>query len=369
MRTLVISDLHLGSSFGADVLRAPAVRESLLRELADIDRLVLLGDVLELRHGPQRDAMSAAEPFFRDVGEAMAGGTVVLVPGNHDHSLIEPWLAARGEVGEPSPLEVEQLLEPGEASAAYARIARWLRAPEVAVAYPGLHLREDVYATHGHYLDVHMTVPTLERLGMSLMTRVNGRPAAELAGVDGYEATAAPVYAWRDTVARAAPTSQLLNGMTTANAWRALGGGGSGLERLRRRAARASFPLAVAALNRAGLGPLRAELSGEELRRAGLRAMAEVAWRLGLEDRYIVFGHTHRPGPLADDAVIEWFGRGETRLVNTGSWCYSSIFLTSRPGESPYWPGSAVLVEDEGAPEVQRLLQGVAHEQLERRAA
>lgn len=368
MRTLVLSDLHLGSAFGADVLRSPAVRERLLEALADVDRLVLLGDVLELRHGPQRDAMAASEPFFRDVGEAMASGTVVLVPGNHDHALIEPWLAARGEVGAPEPLGVEQLLEPGEASAAYARIAHWLGSAEALVAYPGLHLREDVYATHGHYLDVHMTVPTLERLGMSLMTKVNGRPADELADVDDYEATAAPVYAWRDTVARAAPTSRVLNGMVTVNAWRALGGGSNGAGRLRRQAAKASFPLAIAALNRAGLGPLSATLSGDELRVAGLRAMAQVAARLQLTDRYIVFGHTHRPGPLAHDAMLEWIGEREVRLVNAGSWCYSAVFLTARPGESPYWPGSAVLVEDDGPPEVVRLLQDVGHEQLDRGA-
>ena len=43
------------------------------------------------------------------------------------------------------------------------------------------------------------------------------------------------------------------------------------------RALVAGFPLAVAALNRAGIGPLRADISVGELRRAGLRAMSEVA--------------------------------------------------------------------------------------------
>jgi hypothetical protein len=42
--------------------------------------------------------------------------------------------------------------------------------------------------------------------------------------------------------------------------------------------------------------------------------------------------------------------------VNTGCWTYDTIFLTDKPGESPYWPGTCVLVEDSGAPALQRLL-------------
>ena len=31
------------------------------------------------------------------------------------------------------------------------------------LAYPGVWLRPDVYATHGHYVDLHITVPSFER--------------------------------------------------------------------------------------------------------------------------------------------------------------------------------------------------------------
>ena len=48
----------------------------------------------------------------------------------------------------------------------------------VRVAYPGLWVREDVYAMHGHYLDCHLTVPTLERLSVGAMSRLLGAPAA-----------------------------------------------------------------------------------------------------------------------------------------------------------------------------------------------
>ena len=42
----------------------------------------------------------------------------------------------------------------------------------VRVAYPGVWLRDDVYATHGHYIDRHITVPMLERLAAGAMRRV-----------------------------------------------------------------------------------------------------------------------------------------------------------------------------------------------------
>jgi hypothetical protein len=51
-------------------------------------------------------------------------------------------------------------------------------------------------------------------------------------------------------------------------------------------------------------------------------------------------------------------------MVNAGSWTYAPVFLTSTPGESPYWPGSYVLVEDAGPPVVKRLLSDRAHSEL-----
>ena len=378
MRTLIISDLHLGSITGADVLRHAEVREPLLAMLARADRLVLLGDTLELRHGPPRDAMAAARPFFEDLGRVLAGRELLIVAGNHDHALVEPWLERRGLEAPPPHLQVEQLLEPAEASPMLEQLAEWASPARVGAGYPGVWVRPDVYATHGHYLDCHLTVPTLERLSMGVMSRVLGRPAGEFAGVDDYEAVEAPAFAWRDAVARTGPTGRMLNGATTDGAWRTLRGDarrrGAGVAaRLRRRALMASFAIAVAALNRAGLGPLHSNISGRELRRAGLRAMAEVAARLDLGDAYVVFGHTHRPGPLPGDEPGEWrpFSTAATpgagaRLVNTGSWSYARVFLTATPGEGPYWPGTCVIVEDSGPPSIVRLLQDRQLAQLSR---
>jgi Calcineurin-like phosphoesterase len=380
MRTLIISDLHLGSVSGADLLRRPELRAPLLEALADVDRLVLLGDVLELRHGPSRDAMDVARPFFEDLGRALSGRELIVMAGNHDHALVEPWLERRGEEAEPPALGVEQLLDPAQVSSMLERIAEWASPAVVASAYPGLWLRPDVYAIHGHYLDCHLTIPTLERLSIGVMCRVLGRRPEEFEHVDEYEGVSAPVFAWRDAVARDGRTGEILSGVSTVGAWRALGGhntGGSGgddrvgrnagsaiVAKLRRRALVAAFPLAVAALNRAGVGPLHANVSGGELRRAGLAAMGEVAARLGLGDAYVIFGHTHRAGPLPGDREQEWRGRSGARLINAGSWAYTPVFLTKTVGESPYWPGRCVLLDDSGPPRIEGLLMDRTHSEL-----
>jgi predicted phosphodiesterase len=384
VRTLLISDLHFGSLSGADMLRRAELRAPLLEAAAGAERVVLLGDALELRQGPPREALAAARAFFEDLGRALAGGELIIVAGNHDHALIEPWLARRGEQDTPEVLGLEQLIAPADASRMLRRLSEWAAGARVLAAYPGLWVREDVYATHGHYLDCHLTVPTLERLGVSAMSRLLGRPASGFSGVEDYEAVTAPVYAWRDAIARGERRGSALNGAATLHAWRALGGGSDDgnapaaiAQRLRTRALVAGFPLAVAALNRAGLGPLRAEISGTELRRAGLRAMAEVAERVGLGEAYVVFGHTHRAGPFARDDAREWRGAyaragasatdGDglgARLVNAGCWTYEPMFLSGSPGESPYWPGTCVRVEDSGPPVLERLLSERTHEEL-----
>jgi hypothetical protein len=384
MSTLIVSDLHLGSITGSDLLRRPALRAALLEAVAEVERVVLLGDVLELRQGPLRESMAAARPFFEDLGRALAGRELVIAAGNHDHALVAPWLSARGEIEEPPPLGLEQLFAPREASRALERIAEWAAPAHVRVAYPGLWVRPDVYAMHGHYLDAHLTIPTLERLTVGAMSRLLRRDVSTFSGVDEYEALCAPLFAWRDAVARDRHTGAALNGLATVNAWHALRSngdddseGGSAYQphthrngrRGRRRGPRAllgtlrrsalvgAFPLAVAALNRAGVGPVSANISTGELRRAGLTAMGEVAAHLGLGDAHVVFGHTHRAGPLPKDDPREWGGRLGARLVNTGSWTYASIFLTATPGESPYWPGGCVLVEDSGPPVYRCLLE------------
>jgi predicted phosphodiesterase len=364
MRTLIVSDLHLGTRKRVDVLRTPELRGALLDEAGRADRIVLLGDVLELRDGPLRETLPAARPFFEALAEAMAGREVVLVPGNHDHALIAPWFEHRGADAPAPPLGIEQLIEPHDAAPAVAVMAGWLGDARVRVAYPGLWLRDDVYATHGHYLDVHLTIPTFERLAIGVTGRVVHSPPSAAASVEDYEAMLAPMYAWIHAVARhATPHGSTFDGGGTIRAWRALAGVGPRSRRTRLLAA--MFPLGIGALNRLGVGPLRPDVSAIELRRAGLRAIGEVIQRLHIEAEHVVFGHTHRSGPLPGDALLEWRTPGGAQLWNTGCWVYETTFMTRTAGESPYWPGSCIVVDDDGPPRLLRLLSDRRHSELE----
>lgn len=345
------------------MLRAPEPCQALVRQVSGCDRLVLLGDLLELRHGPIRGALDAAEPVLRELGQALApGGEVVIVPGNHDHRLLRGWLDRRERVdgGAPLGLDAEVRWDTGSP---LEEIAGWLAPARVSARYPGVWLRPDVYATHGHYSDRHITVPILERLGAGFMARVVHEPAAGPRRPEDYEMTLGPMYAWIDAVAQAGGMRGRGGGGLQVRAWESLKGSaaGAGLRgRVRAAGLAVGFPALVAALNRGGIGPLEADVSGPELRRAGLIAFAEVLDRLQARPDFAVFGHTHRAGPLPGDAPDEWRTAGGTRLLNSGSWVHGGAFLGPDPSRSPYRPGFAVRLEDDGPPELVNLLDGPA---------
>jgi hypothetical protein len=154
----------------------------------------------------------------------------------------------------------------------------------------------------------------------------------------------------------------------SARAWVALAGGARHRRPLRTAALGAAYVAAVAGLNRLGLGPIDRNLSGAALRRGSLRGMAEVLERLGATAPYVLFGHSHRSGPWASDDAAEWTTPSGTRLLNTGSWVYQRHFLSDEPNASPYWPGTAVLIEDEAPPRLIRLLGDRGHAELAPRA-
>ena len=355
MRTLVVSDLHLGAQSGRDVLRTADGRAPLLAAAARCDRLLILGDLLELRHGPERDALEAARELLSELGAVLGPDREVIIsPGNHDHHLLTPWLDRRGRTAVAPPLGLETAVEiaPGDS---LADIACWLSPARLRVAYPGVWLRDDVYALHGHYADLHLTIPTIERLGAGVMSRMVALPPAGPSRAEDYEAALAPIYAWIHAVAqRVDPDRGGHLNAGSVRGWKAMTG--DGRRTLRGRGMAIAFPAVIAMLNRAGLGPLRAEVSTAALRRAGLRGVEETVTRLGVDARHVIFGHTHRAGPMPGDDRAEWVTASGVRLVNCGCWIQEPSFLGRDPRTSPYRVGFAVWVGDDGPPELVNLL-------------
>lgn len=313
MRTMIVSDLHLGDPSGADLLRHAGPRERLLRELEGVERLVLLGDVLELRESPAATAMQAARPLFEGLGRALAGREIVLVSGNHDHCILRSGEDPRpGHGGSASALEC--LFDPSGAGSLVATLAEWAAPARLTLAHPGIWLRRDVYATHGHYLDCHAGPTNGERLMLAAMQRMRGAPRT----LAEYERV----------------TSTLYRGLERSAALRRLAGS--------RTAARA--------------GRLASGRRGETAVRSERTAMGEVAARLGLGEAYVVFGHTHRAGPFPGEDAEQWRGRLGARLVNCGCWTATSQAAVPQAAASQ--AGSCVMVDGEGGPPAVVLLGG-----------
>jgi predicted phosphodiesterase len=363
--TAVISDLHLGLGSGADLLRRDDVRERLVAALDGVDRLVLLGDVLELRDRPLADALAASVRVRAALGEARADGEIVVIAGNHDHHLIEPWLERRALEGGAT-LGLEQTGQPeGLAMTALCANAKPAR---VTFAYPGLWLREDVYATHGHYLDRHLTVPTIERLGVAAIEKTLGivtptedpldpPDQRQAASIDEYERVQTPVYALLFGLAQGTVGERRGGADPSARLWKMLSGGDTRTARMRNwLLGSVAVPGAVGIANRLGLGPVRSELSTNAIGRAGFDAMADVCSVLHIDADHLIFGHTHwRGSPKA---------KGHPQLHNTGSWVLATGLLGKTAGESPYWPGTICFVDDEGPPRLDGLLDDVHRDEL-----
>jgi predicted phosphodiesterase len=321
--TAVISDLHLGTRTRADLVGRPEIRQRLMAALEEVDEVVLLGDSIELRDRPLAEALAAATPFFRDLGEALCGGKVTVVPGNHDYQLASPWLERRRR-GARLGLDERSAPAPGDP---LGRLASQMGDTELELAYPGVWLRADLYATHGHYLDCHNRVATFECLASALIKRLVRPRRDGFRTPDDYEAVLAPLYQmiYRSAQSRRAERV-VLAGKRLVRAWE---------RRLGYR------------------GPVR---------RPGLEAMAEVIACLGIEADYVVFGHLHDPRPVGPDD--EWRTASGTQLVNTGSWVYEPAYLGPSFDQSSYWPGTCTFVPREGPPQLRHLLEGLTYTEL-----
>ena len=335
-RTLVISDLHIGSRAGVSVLERPAPLDALLAELERVDRLVLLGDVVELMEARPRSAMSVAAPILRAIGERLDGrGTIVLVPGNHDRPLVRGWIRHRGASLEPDSRV------PADASPLLHEQVSLLGAESVEVRYPGVWLADGVWATHGHYLDRHL-------IPVSTWGLLRGRrrlPVPERVSVSDYE---------RSGRVQLSPAVRLLPRPLAV-----------GLEDVADLVRAATMPRIQRRVLHRRFAPVTARLLNLQMRRHSLPALARVVGHLGIEAQWVVFGHVHRLGPLAGDDPERWCAPAgpapgdlprELRFLNTGSWVYEPLLVHFAVPPHPYWPGGAVVLEDGAQPRALGLL-------------
>jgi hypothetical protein len=369
--TALISDLHLGASSRTDVLRRAPIRERLIEALADVDRLVLLGDVIELRDRSLGIALEDARPFFEDLGRAFSGREIVLVPGNHDHRLLGTWIERSLEMERPAALD-ECVTEPHPA---VRSIGGWLGDVDFEVRYPGVWVRDDVYATHGHYLDSHVTMPTIERLSVAAVDRLGGRPTGLRSTPHDYEQVHAPVYDLIFSLAQGARSPIAVNeGKPPAmRVWERIGGASGRARGLQGKLlGSALIPAALRGMEMAGFGDFTRDFSSVEIGRSGVAAMHVVVERLSIEASHVVFGHIHRRGPLPSDdgrsaADPQWALNG-TGLLNTGNWTYVEGLMGRAAPSSPFWPGGMVLVRESGPPELVEVLADVDRDVLRGRA-
>jgi hypothetical protein len=356
MRTAIVSDLHLGVASDEDVLRHPAIRRVLFEEIAGADRLVLLGDVVELRNLPLGPSLARSRPFFEELGEALGATEVTLVPGNHDARFAEPLLDQRSIAGDPS-LGLEHRYPPAPGPA--TMLAGWLGPARLELAYPGIWIRDDVYATHGHYMDVHLRLPRAECVAAAAMARLL-KPPPQRAGPDDYERILRPLYGFAYGLAQVLPARRRRNG-PFEHWWEVLSGEADRLS-WRARLGRASFPPAVRGLNALLRAEFEADVTPAAISRDGIAAARELAVRLGVDDVHVITGHSHRGGPLPEEP--EWPLPRGGRLHNTGSWIFATAFHHPGRPPSPYWPGTVTWIEDDQPPRRVQLLSDRSHAEL-----
>ncbi len=314
MRTLVISDLHLGQGGGISVLARPEPLAALLEALDSYDQLVLLGDVVELQEADPRHSMMVAEPVLRTLAARLgAGKRLVIVPGNHDHDLVHDWAVAQDER-----LTLTQTV-PFDASPMLEQVISWLGDTQVEVHYPGVWLSDRVFATHGHYLNNYLK--PMSSFGLHLRTPLRPATPSDL------EFPSAP------------PPTHMRDGLPPER-W-------------------------VDSYISSRLARINDRLLGHQMIRHSLPAFAMSIRALEVQAEWVVFGHVHRRGPREGDAARRWqIGTDGPKLICTGSWRYEPVVSRGLDWRSRYWPGGAVTIGDDGVPRSVGLLDGLSESQL-----
>ena len=364
VRSLVISDMHLGAWTGDDLLAYRWAREALRPELERADEVVLLGDFLDLLFSRIEQAFERAHGLVDLLAQTLAGKRLVWLAGNHDHHILVRRLESLVELQIATGEAFEELHERWRAGFFFeAFLKRRLPDTEIEVAYPTYRIGE-VLLSHGHYLDGEVSGSVPNRLLQGGFWRLAGGHTPNPT-IQDYEAALVPLTELLFV------TAQLPTGAGAEQRIQAE------LRHLASLAALAAAPGRYAA--RVGhrlvewlrSGPAqRSQIAEHGLARvvgpgasvlASVRAYARVCGHLGWADEAscLVFAHTHQPL----DGVMVSETSARPRYWNTGSWIYEppthsiSEYLDYLDHN---WPGSAVVIDSEDNGGEPRLLELLA---------
>ena len=388
MATAILSDLHLGAAHGDDLLRYPIFCDLLREQLEGIDHIVLLGDILDLRFQQLETALQIATPFFSMLGEVLRPAKqprVTYIPGNHDHHYALRLIEAEQEraIASGEPYRFTHTIAPPDffLSRQLARLIGGNVAVRFCYFYDTLDSSEGpIFLTHGHYLDLHIDAAPARLLSLLQASIAAAGQSVDTLSPDLYEAILRPQYELLHWIGQSPGGGQI-----QSRIYERLRGGAPASTRLSqiRRAAlrgaasvggRVGIALAETIASRLlkggfSLTSLAREALAEETIRAFGLSLEVLAPYLPTGATYIIFGHTHRPGPLDEiDTPERWVVnlRGQqTQVLNSGSWLYDAG-KARRPDERPQrWPGTFILIPDRGQPRLVEVLGNLSMEALE----
>lgn len=389
MATAILSDLHLGAAHGDDLLRYPFFCNLLREQLDGVDHVVLLGDILDLRFQQLEIALQLAMPFLSMLGEVLSTAKhprVTYIPGNHDHHYASRLIEAEQEraIDAGEPYIFKQAVAPRDffLSRQLARLIGGKVEVKFTYFYDTLDSSEGpIFLIHGHYLDLHIDAVPARLLSLLQASIASAGQNVEALSPDLYEAILRPQYELLHWIGQSPGGGQI-----QSRIYERLRGGAPPNTRLRQ--------IRRAALNRAAsvggkVGVALAEMVANRLVKGGLSLTSPAreaqveqtisAFSLSLEEldaylptgaKYVIFGHTHRPGPLESiDSPERWTVKlhgQETQVMNSGSWLYDAG-KARRPDYRPQrWPGTFILIPDRGQPRLVEVLGSLSMEYLEK---
>ena len=296
----------------------------LLEEIAGADRLVLLGDVARAartaaargaRGGAARSSRSSARRWPAARSCSSPATTTTASPSRCSKS----WRWRRRRA-----LGLEQR-DAAREEAGGRRSPAGSATPSSTIAYPGIWLRDDVYATHGHYMDCHMSLPRVECVAAAAVMRAFG-PVPDPAAPADYERVLRPVYgfsyglAQSDLALRRRPAPRSAPGATISGRDRRGGRAAARGDRGPRSAA--GVPATVWTLNRLLRADFDPDLSAAAITRSGI----DGGDRAGAPARPRRRPRDHRPHPPR---------RPATRARPRGRWPAAAASTTPAAGSSP----------------------------------